>query len=235
MKSSSILPLTLLSLLTWATPLSAAEAKSEIRDALKKLREQPIYSWTITPKTEGSEAAGRQGTVEGKAEKDGFIWVKGSYGDTPFEAVSKGNKAVINYAGEWVAVDEDDEGTARYARRLRPLRQVLESAEELLAKSKELKKGDDGSYASELTAEGAKELFGRLGRRAAEATEAQGSGKFWVKEGVLTKFESTVKGKFTTGEEKKEVSLSRTVTVELKDIGSTKLTIPEEARSKLQN
>ena len=91
----------------------------------------------------------------------------------------------------------------------------------------------DDAYSSDLTAEKAKEVFGRLGRRAAEAKDASGSTKFWIKNGVLTKFEWTVKGTIAVGEDKKESNLSRTVTINVKDVGSTKLTLPTEATSKL--
>jgi hypothetical protein len=211
---------------------AAADSKSEVTDAIKKLKAQPNFSWSMSPKTEGSESASRQGPIEGKTEK-GTTWIKGSAGDNSFEAVIKGSKFAVNYTGEWTVIDEEDEGTARIARRLKPFKDILESAEELVAKSKEITKSVDGSYTSELTPEGAKEIFGRLGRRAAESKDATGSAKFWVSDGVLKKYESTVKGKFTTGEEKKEVNLSRTVTVEIKDVGTTKMDLPADATNKL--
>ena len=233
MKSFSVTLLTLSCLVAATTPIAAADAKSEVTDAIKKLKTQPNYSWTMTPKTEGSETASRQGPIEGKTEKGGVTWIKGSSGDNSFEALIKGSKYAVNYTGEWTAIDEEDEGTARIARRLKPFKDILESAEELVSKSKEMTKSADGSYAGDLTADGAKEIFGRLGRRAAESTDASGSAKYWVSDGVLKKFESTVKGKFTVGEEKKEVNVSRTVTVEIKDVGTTKLSVPEEATKKL--
>ena len=58
---------------------AGAEPKSEVKDAIKKLRAQPGYSWTYTPKTEGSEAAARQGPVQGKTEKDGFTHVTSNF------------------------------------------------------------------------------------------------------------------------------------------------------------
>jgi len=233
MKLSSVITLVCW-LASSTTIVVAADPKAEVTDAVKKLRSQPNFSWTMTPKTEGSETASRQGPIEGKTEKGGATWIKGSSGDNSFEAVMKGSKIAVNYAGEWVAVEEDDEGTGRFARRLKPFKDILESVDELVSKSKEITKAADGSYTSELTAEGAKEIFGRLGRRAAEATESSGTAKYWVTDGALKKFESTVKGKFTAGEDKKEVNLSRTVSVEIKDVGSTKVNIPAEATSKLE-
>ena len=227
--SSSIL---LAGTLTLSALTTNADPKSEVKDAIKKLSAQPNFSWTFTPKTEGSEAAARQGPVEGKTEKD-VTWFKGNVGENSFEVAAKGNKYAVNYTGEWMAVEEDSEETGRIARRVKALKNPIEAAEELATKAGELKKDSDGAYAAELTAEGAKELFSRLGRRAAAAQEAKGSVKFWVKDGLLTKYEFTVKGKMTVGEEKKEVDVSRTITVEIKDVGSTKLSLPEEATKKI--
>jgi hypothetical protein len=76
-------------------------------------------------------------------------------------------------------------------------------------------------------------LFSLLGRRAAEAPEAKGSVKFWVKDGRLAKYQFSVQGKITVGDDKREVEVSRLMTVEIKDVGSTKVSLPEEARKKL--
>jgi hypothetical protein len=229
-KSSSILLAGTLALSAFA---ANADPKSEVKDAIKKLGTQANYSWTFTPKTEGSEAASRQGPIEGKAEKDGFTWFKGTLGDNSFEVAAKGSKYAVNYSGDWITVDEDSEETGRIAKRVKSLKNPIETAEELAGKAGELKKESDGVYSGDLTAEGAKELFGRLGRRAAAAQEAKGSVKFWVKGGLLTKYEFNVKGKMTAGEDKKEVEVSRTITIEIKDVGSTKLTLPEEATKKI--
>ena len=105
---------------------AGAEPKSEVKDAIKKLGTQPGYSWTYTPKTEGSESAARQGPIQGKTEKDGMTWLKGTSGETAFEAVAKGDKYVVNYNGEWVSVSEDDEATAGIARRLKAVKNPLE-------------------------------------------------------------------------------------------------------------
>ena len=220
---------------TLALSLVAAHAdpKSEVKDAIKNLATRPNYSWTFTPKTEGSEAAAKQGPVEGKAEKDGVTYLKGTTGDVSFEAAAKGGKYAVNYAGEWVVVDENDEETGRIAQRLKAMNNPLETAEELAGKASELKKDSDGLYSSELTAAGAKELFGRLGKRAAAAPEAKGAVKFWIKNGLLAKYEFNVKGTITVGSDKREVNLSRTVTVEFKEVGSTKVTLSDEVRKKL--
>ena len=62
---------------------------------------------------------------------------------------------------------------------------------------------------------------------------AKGSAKFWVKDGVLSKYQYNVQGKLTVGEDKREVEINRTTIVEIKDVGNTTVKLPEEAKKKL--
>ena len=50
---------------------------------------------------------------------------------------------------------------------------------------------------------------------------------------MLSKYQYKVQGKLTVGEDKREVEINRTTTVEIKDLGSTKVKLPEEAKKKL--
>lgn len=43
-----------------------------------------------------------------------------------------------------------------------------------------------------------------------------------------------MKGKITAGEDKTEVEVSRTATVEIKDVGAATVSLPDEAKKKLQ-
>jgi hypothetical protein len=49
----------------------------------------------------------------------------------------------------------------------------------------------------------------------------------------LTKYEFIVRGRITTGEEKRETDLSRATVVEIKEVGTTKVALPEDAKKKL--
>ena len=218
-------------MLVLSLSVAGADPKTEVSEAIKKLGEQSGYSWTHTPKTEGSQSARRQGPIEGKTEKGGFTYLKGSLGDISYEVASKGEKMVINYNGDWLSTAEIGENQ-RAIQRLKALKKPVEEASQA-SKAAELKKESDGVYSGDLSADAAKALFALLGRRAAEAPEAKGSVKFWVKEGLLTKYEISVRGKITVGEDKREVDISQTTTVEIKDAGSTKVSLPEEAKKKL--
>ncbi|MBC8002999.1 MAG: hypothetical protein H7X97_10475 [Opitutaceae bacterium] len=61
---------------------------------------------------------------------------------------------------------------------------------------------------------------------------AKGSVKFWVKDGSLAKYEYNVQGTMSFGGN--SIEINRTTTVEIKDVGTTKVEVPEEAKKKLQ-
>ena len=116
-------------------------------------------------------------------------------------------------------------------------------AEALAGGVKELKKDGD-AISGELSEEAVKArlTFGG-GRRGGNGggdnnnappapTNTKGSVKFWIKDGVLAKYEVTVSGTFQ-GRDGQSRDISRTSTTEIKDAGSTKLEIPAEAQAKL--
>jgi hypothetical protein len=219
-----------------AAPLLAADdAKSDMKAAAKKLSDKPNYSWTTTVKIEGGQAF-RIGPTEGKTEKNGWTHTKSSFNDNPFETVSKGEKGALKRDDEWKTVEElegDDRG-AWMARRIKTFKAPAAEAEDLADKVKELKKGDGGVWSGDLTEEGAKALF-VLGRRAGTAgpPDSKGSVKFWLRDGVLSKFEYTVQGTMKLPNSDEESKISRTTTVEIKEIGTTKVTLPDEVKKKL--
>src|SRR5206468_4731839 len=53
----------------------------------------------------------------------------------------------------------------------------------------------------------------------------------WVKDGVLAKYEFKVQG--TMSFNGNDVDIDRTTTVEIKDVGSTKVELPDEAKKKV--
>lgn len=227
------LHLPILSIFALSAFAAYADSKTEVTDAIKKLAAQSGYSWTYTPKTEGSESARRQGPMDGKTEKDGFSQLKGEAGDITIEIAFKGEKMVVNYNGDWLSTAEIGENN-RIVQRLRTFKRPTDEATTLVSKATALKKEADGVYSSDMDGAAAKEMFGLLGRRAAEAPEAKGTIKFWMKDGQLARYEFAVRGKITAGEEKREVDLSRVTTVEIKEVGSTKVSLPEDAKKKLE-
>src|SRR5687767_15719915 len=62
----------------------------------------------------------------------------------------------------------------------------------------------------------------------------KGTAKFWVRDGVLSKYQTQVKGKMAFGQDGREVDVDRTTIYEITDIGSAKVR-SEEHTSELQS
>jgi hypothetical protein len=213
-----------------AFPLLAADSgpKGEVTAAAKKLAEKANYGWKTTVVVPESSQF-KPGPTEGKTEKDGFTYLTMSFGDNLTEAVLKGDKAVItNQDGDWQSASELEggEGRGRFLGRIvRNLKTPAAQAAELAGVTNDLKKEGD-TYSGDLTEEGAKAQF-----RFGNVSNPKGSVKFWVKDGVLSKYEFKVKGKVDFNGN--EVDVDRATTTEIKDVGTTKVNVPEAAKKKL--
>src|SRR5207247_1847612 len=122
------------------------------------------------------------------------------------------------------------------ARRIRKFKTPAVEAVDLAGAVKELKEAD-GAYAGELSEEKIKELILLAARRREGQTPPdmkglKGSAKFRLQEGALTKYEFNVQGKVTAGE--REIDINQTMVVEVKDVGSTKIELPDEAKTALK-
>src|SRR2546423_1108315 len=105
-------------------------------------------------------------------------------------------------------------------------------AQDLASKARDLKKDGD-AYSADLTEDGVKELMTlrRGGNFNPPApTNTSGSVKFWLKDGALVKYEYNVKG--TMSFNNNDVDIDRRTTVQVKDVGSTKVQVPDEAKKK---
>jgi hypothetical protein len=236
-----------------AAEANPRDAKADIKAAAKKIQDASGYSWTSTPKSEGGGGGGGQGgrfqpgPTEGKLEKDGFVWIKTTQGDNSTEAVLKGGKVAVKTADGWKAGSEFQGGqgggqqgrrdpAAGLARRLQNFKAPAIDAEGLVDKVGDVKDEGEGAFSGALTEDGAKSLMTFGGRggggNAPQITDPKGTVKFWVKDGALVKYEYNVQGKMTVRD--REININRTVTVEFKDVGSTKVEVSEDAKKKLE-
>lgn len=221
-----------------AASLNAADssAKNEAVSAAKKLGEKSNYSWKQTVVApEGSRF--RPGPTEGKIEKDGFTHITSSFGDNTTQTILKGDKAAVTSQEDgWQSIAElegQEQGFGRFrAAMARNFKAPAVQAADIAAATKDLKKEGD-AYSGDLTEAGAKALmsFGGRGGGGANVSNAKGSAKFWVKDGVLSKYEYKLKGTITVNNN--DVEIDRTTTVEIKDVGTTKIDVPEAAKKKL--
>jgi hypothetical protein len=224
--------------------LAAAEPKDALKGAAKNLADKPNYSWTSTLKIQDVDR--EFPPTKGKTEKEGFVVLSQEVNDTTLEAVLKGDKGVLKTDEGWktaaeleAAASAEQGGFRRFiGRRLLETKPPAKEADDLLGKIPALKAGEAGLYSGDLTAEAAKEMMTwrrpRPGQEAPPGPKnAKGSVKFWVKDGLLTKYEISLQGTIRFGQDQEERDFASTRTIEIKEVGSTKVEAPEEAKKKL--
>ena len=229
-----------------AGSLIAADSgpKDDIKGAAKKLADKSNYSWKTTvavPDGGGGGGRFRPGPTEGKTEKDGVTYLSMTRGDNTIEAVLKGGKGALKLQDGWQSLAEataDDGGQPGPGRFIGRMMQNFKApaveAADLVGKVKDLKAAE-GVYSGDLTEDGAKSLLTFGGRGGGgggpEISDAKGTLKLWIKDGILSKYEYKVQGKMSFNGNDRDID--RTTTTEIKDIGTTKIEVPDEAKKKL--
>jgi hypothetical protein len=219
----------------------AAEPKDDLQAAVKKLSDSASYSWTT--KVEGRFGFG---AGDGKTEKDGYTIVSVKLRDDSYTVIMKGDKAAIKGTGGWasaaeLAKDAEESGNNFSPERfltmlVKNFKTPAEQATELTGKLETVSKSGD-TYAAELSPETAKQLLSfrrRGGDNNApqfEVKDPKGSLKCWISDGALSKMELHLEG--TVSFNGNENKIDRTTTTEIKDVGSTKVAVPDEAKAKL--
>ena len=200
----------------------------DVTGAAGKLAAQSNYSWKTTVVVPESSPF-KPGPTEGKTEKGGFTQLSMSFGERSTQIATSGEKAAItDQDGDWQLATEMEkaEGPGRFMAMLaKNVRRPAEEARELATAAHDMKKEGD-VYRAPLTEAGAKAQF-----RFGAAKEAKASVTFWLKDGALSKYEFKVQGKVDFGGN--EVEVDRTTTVEIKEVGTTKVVVPEAAKKKL--
>jgi hypothetical protein len=225
--------------------LASAEPKDDLKAAFDSLSKKPNYSWTSKSEIEGMQFT--PPAIEGKTEKDGFTLVTIKNDQASGEALSKGDKAVAKTTDGWKTSEQlaaAGGGGGFDPAMMMPRMAIASKAPAaeltgLMAKIKSAKKDGD-AISAEFTDEGAKELasFGRRGRpggQMPEPKDAKASAKVWTKDGLPTKIEMHVSSKVRFGgPDAEEREMVRTITTEIKEVGSTKVEVPEAGKKALE-
>jgi len=214
----------------------AADAQGEIRKAIQLLGNQANYSWNSTTKSEASSSVSRQGPTTGMTEQNGDTHFRFTLDGNPVEVAIRGTKSAIKTETAWESA-EDLRGERQWiARRLQAFKPPVAEAEDLLRAAKPIRSERGGIFTADLTPQGVTELLLARSRNDLQtrvSPGAKGSVKLWTKNGLLVKYEYSLQGKIVLTDHKQEFNVSRTTTVEIKDVGTTKIRLPEEARQKL--
>ena len=229
MKKHSLLVVT--TLVAWSSLQLQAGPKEDVSAAAKKLSESGGYSWTST-----REGGFGGGTTKGKISADGTTVIEAPGRDGTFLIVRQGEKVVAETQDGWQSASEleNAEGFGRFlGRMMRNLRLPAAEAEQLALGAESLAESD-GAITGKLKQETVKEMLSFRGRGGdgPEVSDASGSVKLWIKDGQLVKYEYKLKGVMTFGGQDRDID--RTTTVEVKEVGSAKVEIPEGAKAKLK-
>jgi hypothetical protein len=214
-----------------------AAPADDVQAAAKKLTDSG-YTWQ-TASENNAGGNGFQMSQAGKIGKDSIAVITYTFGDNDTQVVvGKDGKGAVKTEDGWKSAAEldnpDQQGPGRFlGRMIAAFKAPASQVGELAAKTKELKKTDYG-YSADLTEEGAKELlaFGGRGGGGQNRTvkNAKGEIAYTIKEGALTRVKYTVKGTVSFNDQEREVD--RTTTVEFSDVGTTKVDVPAEAKTK---
>ena len=219
----------------------AGEIRDDLKAAIKALEAKPNYTWT--GEIEGTPFP--MSPLEGKAEKDGFMLVSQDMNGKAVQAVLKGTNGAVKLADSWKTAAElgqpsfggggqPDMGVMLGLRLLAVKSPAIEVAA-MLDKVKDFKAVND-RFEGELTEEGAASLL-PFPRRPAGAggppmPSIKGVVRVWVKDGVLWKYE--IATDITMQTPMGEMKMSPVTLVRLKDVGTTKVEVPAEAKQKLE-
>ena len=225
------------------TSLNAfGDAKDDLTAALAKAADSPNYSWSTT--VEGGFGAG---TTTGKTEKDGYTEVNLAMRNNSIEVYKKGKKAAIKTDSGWKSADELTSAPVDAGARPTPEAMAARQAQNFqpplvqattVAKNLEGVKAEADGFSADLPEAGAKQMLmfrGRPGGANAptppEPQNAKASVRVWTKDGTITKMQYHVTGTVSFGGQDRDID--RTTTTELKDVGTTKLEVPDEVKKVL--
>ncbi len=218
--------------------LSAALAlqSEELAAAAKKASEMPSYTFKIDVKTDGKGL--HPPNVEGRFEKDRPQSLKVNGSDT----FRKAGLVVVKDGEAWKRLEKPAKGDkpAKGALSIQTFGGIKLPHEELADFEKafeKIEKAADGElsvYSGALTPEGARSAASTGSKAEGKSTlNYTGTARVWVnKDGVLVKYEIAVKAKGTVRQKDVEQSLTRTV--QLSEVGSTKVEVPEAAAKALE-
>jgi hypothetical protein len=220
-------------LLLASAPLAMAGAKDDVLAGAAKLSDAPNYSWTSTA------TGGRGGgTTSGKTQKDGATTVTIPVrGGGTREIVMQGGQVAVQTEDGWQNISElaNAEGPMRFmATMVKNFKTPDAQAKMFLDSVPDLTKADDGSYSADLPEDAAKKMLSFGGRPGGDiqVSDAKGSGKFWLGDGgMLSRMQVHMTGTISFNGNDRPVD--RTTTTEIKDVGTTTVDVPAEAKAKL--
>lgn len=230
-------------LLAFAT-VAYAGPTEDLQAAAAKLAAAPNLAYSVTTEIGNSQFPVIPSEIV--AEKGGFMVTTMTFDGNSRQTVRKGEQVVTqNRDGEWMTMEElraqfagggggGGRGAGFFGGANRP--DAPSEIGHLMAKLQGVRV-EDGAIVGTLKPEDAATLltFGRGGRGGGTVPAPKNAAadlKFWVKDGALAKYVVHARGTIATpnGDER---DIDVTTTTEIKDVGHTKVVVPEAAKKKL--
>jgi hypothetical protein len=222
---------------------SAADSgpTNQVADAIARLKSASNFSWTATLKL--GDGQFDIGPLKGQSEKGGYAKMSQEFNGNATEVVMKNEKFAYKAEDGWQVFGGGggDMGSL-FAANLARNGNAAQEAEFALKDVRELKALEAGAMGGDFTSDGATDMMSFGPRRTAGGDNsgfgppppknAQGTVKFWLKDSALVKYETHLHGTFTFGDNEREMDITRTV--EITDVGTTKMDIPADAKKKLE-
>jgi hypothetical protein len=222
--------------------LAQAAPQDDVTAGLQKLADAPNYSWkTITT---GGFAAGE---TDGKTQKDGPTILILTRQDNTYQVVIQGTSAAVKTDEGWKsaeALTAPDAGggnggpnAGRFiAMMARNFKTPVAMAQDATGKLDNLAM-TDGVYTADLNPDAAKAAL--MFRRPANADDsnaptvsnAKVSLKVWIKDGAVSKIENHASGTISFNGNDRDID--RTSTTSFYNVGTTTVTVPDDAKAKL--
>jgi len=234
-----------LALVAGAAVVAHADPKDDVTGAIGKLSAAPNYTYVVT-RTFGQNSI----VTTVQTEKDGYTHSSTDLGGNTIESYAKGDKSVMkNMDGVWQTPEEIAAANGGGGRRGRggfggpqvaPAVQLSGWADKLT----NIAAGDGGVITAEVDADTAKTLAaaGGRGRRGGGGgggappappviKDAKATITFTIADGNIAKYDVHVTGTRTVNDE--DQPIDTTTSTEVKEVGTTKIDVPDEVKAKL--
>ena len=212
---------------------ASAGTADDVTSAAQKLGNEASYSWQMTTVVP-ADSPYKPRPSSGKTVKGDVTYVKLSFRNNTTEIYMKGTNAVLTDPdGGWQTLadaESSGQGPARFiGGMVRNFKSPAAQAADLVADCQNLTQ-TNGTYTSDLTADGAKKLltFGRGRGGSPTVSNPSGTATFWVANGELTKYEIHVKGTVTRNDN--DMTVDRDTTTEISDVGATTVPLPDDVK-----
>lgn len=234
--------LAVLVLAGWTGP-ARGDAKDDLDRAIQKLADSQNFSWVaITIEESTAKRPEEAETFEGKWARSGWRMVSKPDSKAFEDAWMKDDRIAFFTPEGWKAIDLDavepgkkPDKSVRLAREFNQVKDPLVQARVLAGRGQSLVRHENGLISGQVPAMDAALVLEHAlttGTRVPEGASFRVN--FRIRDGFLSSFELVVTYRSFRGKDRVEVENTLAMAVDISDVGTTSIEVPEEARKALQ-